>query len=661
MKSMEDHKVSYDGTVRNADDAIIDFSYGGDGMDATMVERVALPMLEQTEEAVRARMIPAEGDVVASLRRTLLRCKRPPIDARILLPFSPSRLRWVIEKNARAVRPPADEASISACLRAWLQRSAKSVAIRAAVLDFFNTAELRRLGMSVAEVDALLQDVDAAVDRARVNYGEMVGSIAAQSIGEPCTQMTLNTFHFAGVSSKNVTLGIPRLKELLDQSKTIKTPSNCIRFRGPLSRDAAFATYFASTLPLTRLSDIVQSCEFIFDPNPHATVVASDAAMVELNERVGFPVDEHASRFVVRLILDQNTMKLRRVTPPAVRTLLRNRLGRRAQVVSSETNEVEWVIRIRFCEVRRMMEDFDDSREREGQLCHRVVSVMLDTIAVSGHINIAAATVGKLDSEDGDVEYVVDTQGCNLVDLSAAPCVDWYRTTSNDINEVHATLGLEAAVGVLYSELTTTISFDGTYVDPRHIMMIVNTMCRGGYIMPLSRHGINRMDTGPLLRCSFEETPDILCDAACFGELDNGHGVSQNIMTGKLPNIGSGSMHIKIAPALMHPRDVLTQTVQPKRVLKSTVRRRDRSIEQCVELVEADAPASHAQSRTIEPPFQCANDRANAPDNPIFGADMCHLPYADEQSTAPPQPRSSYAPAVATKTIYRPSSPSLDV
>ena len=52
----------------------------------------------------------------------------------------------------------------------------------------------------------------------------MIGSIAAHSLGEPATQMTLNTFHFAGVSSKNVTLGVPRLKEVINVSKNLKTP-----------------------------------------------------------------------------------------------------------------------------------------------------------------------------------------------------------------------------------------------------------------------------------------------------------------------------------------------------------------------------------------------------------------------------------------------------
>lgn len=463
----------------------------------------------------------------------------------------------------------------------------------------------------------------------------------------------------SGVGNKSVTLGIPRLKELLDQAKNIKTPSNRIRFKGPLAKSAEFAAYFASTLPLTRLGDIVASCDFVYDPDPRVTVVEADAFMVELNERVGIPVNAGVSKYVIRLLLNQTVMKTRRITPPMVRRLLRNRLHNKAHVISSETNSVEWTIRIRFEKVDAMMQVFGDSRrEREGLLCHRVVSVMLDTIALSGHVHISNAHVTTED-DDGETTYVVDTQGCNLIDLSAASCVDWYNTTSNDINEIHACLGLEAAVNVLYSELNATISFDGTYVDPRHIMMICNTMTRGGYIMPLSRHGINRMQTGPLLRCSFEETPDILCDAACFGECDNGRGVSQNIMTGKLPEIGTGAMHIRVSPRMMHPRDTLQQvSTRSKRVLKSTVRRRS-EMTPVVELREVERASLCASSEMeIEAPF-ATTDVGLAHSSPhIFASELCQAPYVEddvERSRA-----MDYAASTFARKEYRPSSPCSD-
>lgn len=472
----------------------------------------------------------------------------------------------------------------------------------------------------------------------------------------------VDTFHLSGVGNQSVTLGIPRLKELLDQAKQIKTPSNRIRFKAPFNQSAEFASFFASTLPLTRLSDIVSQCEIIYDPDPHVTVVAKDEFIVAMNERIGVPVNSSLSRYVVRLVLNQNVMKQRRITPPMVRRLLRNRLKHKAHVISSETNSVEWILRIRFERMHDMMKPMNNRRECEGLLCHRVVSMMLDTIAISGHIQISGAQVSTAE-QDGHSEHIVDTQGCSLIDLSAAECVDWYRTTTNDINEVHAALGIEATVNVLFSELLTTISFDGTYVDPRHIMMIVNTMTRGGYIMPLSRHGINRMDTGPLLRCSFEETPDILCDAACFGERDNGHGVSQNIMTGKLPEIGSGSMHIRVAPSMMHPRDTLSVAPQRKRVLKSIVRHRNGSGHSDMELQERERTYSGptVDTSNIEAPFAVSLPECEMCAPSIFATEQCQLPYTDTvERMDTDRGGTTYASPSKMRKDYRPSSPQTD-
>lgn len=469
--------------------------------------------------------------------------------------------------------------------------------------------------------------------------------------------MTLNTFHFAGVISKNVTLGIPRLKELLDQAKTIKTPSNTLSFAPRVSQNREFATYIADTLPLTRLTDIVLKCDFVYDPDDECPGTSSgDQFMVDMNALIGIPRSETDSSYVIRLMMNQELMKTRRITPPMVRTLLRNRLHGKAHIISSETNDVDWVIRIRLELMKTMMDKFEyETREREGLLCHRVISVLLDTVAICGHVDIQAAFVRDI-VLDGETHYVVDTQGCSIVDLSAIPSIDWCSTTSNDLNEVHATLGLEAAVAVLYNELTVTISFDGTYVDPRHIMMIVNTMTRGGYIMPLSRHGINRMDTGPLLRCSFEETPDILCDAACFGETDNGKGVSQNIMTGRLASIGTGYTNMMMNPAMMHPRAIQLETRKAKRVLKSTIRMRPTAPTQ-VELFQIEKSDDTTLSNGIQVPFDLTmnNTSVSSHDNDIFASPICEVPFQEYSGLDVISDKKT-----THRTTYRPRSPMED-
>ncbi len=654
IKSMEDHKVCYDGTVRNAEEYIIDFSYGGDGMDAARVERVKINILKESIDSICERMTQWEAEQAIFSRDLILRTKLnvlvTDLDTRILLPFNPYRMQL---KHTKGKSATFDE--IEDIVKMNVQEK-KSAIYRATLLDFFCSSKLYDAKLSIEEVYEIFQGIKVKWTRCRINYGEMVGSIAAQSIGEPCTQMTLNTFHFAGVISKNVTLGIPRLKELLDQAKTIKTPSNTIRFIPEVSKDREFAAFLADTLPLTRLSDIVISCDFVYDPDDDCPGTSNgDQFMVDMNALIGIPRSEDDSNYVIRLILNQALMKTRRITPPIVRTLLRNRLHGKCHVISSETNDVDWVVRIRLEKMKEMMYKFDgtgSTREKEGLLCHRVISVLLDTVAITGHKDIQAAFVRDIDLH-GEKHFIVDTQGCSLIDLSAVPCIDWYNTVSNDLNEIHAILGLEAAVAILYNELTVTISFDGTYVDPRHIMMIVNTMCRGGYIMPLSRHGINRMDTGPLLRCSFEETPDILCDAACFGEVDNGKGVSQNIMTGKLAGIGTGYMNLMIDPSMMHPRAIQLETRKTKKILKSTIRVRI-VVPTPVEMFEIKSEEQSNKSNNMELPYDAEDTSETLHSNHIFATSICEAPYQEEERTIV-KPKE-----VSSKNVYRPSSPSLD-
>lgn len=606
IKSMEDSKVSYDGTVRTSDEKIVDFSYGGDGMDPSKLCRISLKSLGGNYDFSLHPDWEKE-EMLSCVSRICLKGDK------VLLSFMPSLLlKLKDEEEGREERKKVflDETSCSLFLRKLLSFS-KMPAIRLSILETLGKGTL--LSKPVSQAKAIFTFLRSKILFSKVQAGEMVGSIAAQSIGEPCTQLTLNSFHQAGVGSRAVTLGIPRLKELLDQSKSIKTPSNAIYMKSLFSRNERLAHYLSMTIPLVRLSDVVKQCEILLDPDVLCTVIEKDKEMVELDSLFGNPPPQStSSSFVARLILNKSFMKFRHITVVMIRTLLGKRLSSKAHVISSEDNSLEWVVRIRYKRMKEVVSSFDDPSQ-EDFVCHRITTALMDTVAISGHLQISSASVRE---EEG--QFIVDTLGCNLVDLSAMDCVDWNNCYTNDVNEAHSVLGLEAAVSVLFNELETTISYDGTYVDPRHLMMIVNTMTRGGYIMPLSRHGINRIDTGPLLRCSFEETPDILCDAACFAESDNGNGISQNIMTGKLPSIGSGLPLVASSVDHLHPR--------------------------C--LLEKDAASSCIEcSDEIYPIF------SDSSDDP-FSSSMMMLPDSDTD-IAPPQ--SDYFPPPVQE--YRPSSP----
>ena len=137
-------------------------------------------------------------------------------------------------------------------------------------------------------------------------------------------------------------------------------------------------------------------------------------------------------------------------------------------------------------------------------------------------------------------QWVIDANGTNLVDVMNHSHVDFSKTFSNDINEIYEVLGVEAAREAIIQEITELLSFDGTYINYRHISLLADVMTNRGSIMSIDRHGINKSDRGPLAKCSFEETPDIISKAAIFGEYDRITGVSANIMLGQEVKSGTG-------------------------------------------------------------------------------------------------------------------------
>lgn len=141
---------------------------------------------------------------------------------------------------------------------------------------------------------------------------------------------------------------------------------------------------------------------------------------------------------------------------------------------------------------------------------------------------------------DREKEWILDTEGTNLQAVMSHPDVDYTRTTSNDIVEILRVLGIEAVRSALHKELKNVISFDGSYVNYRHLATLSDIMTSRGILMAITRHGINRTDAGALMRASFEESVEQVLSAAAFSEKDELKGVSQNIMLGQLAPVGTG-------------------------------------------------------------------------------------------------------------------------
>lgn len=127
---------------------------------------------------------------------------------------------------------------------------------------------------------------------------------------------------------------------------------------------------------------------------------------------------------------------------------------------------------------------------------------------------------------------MLETDGVALSKILSVEFVDYKRTISNDLIEILNVLGVEAVRMSLVNEFRTVLKFYGIYVNYRHLATLCDVMTHKGRLTSITRHGINRLDTGPLRKCSFEETVEILLAAAVYGETDMLQGITENIILG---------------------------------------------------------------------------------------------------------------------------------
>jgi DNA-directed RNA polymerase II subunit RPB1 len=420
---------------------------------------------------------------------------------------------------------------------------------------------LRDFRLSRAALEWVIGEIETRFNVAMVNPGEMVGVLAAQSIGEPATQMTLNTFHYAGVSAKNVTLGVPRLKEIINVAKTPKTPGLTIYLQEEVSSDKNVAELVVSMLEFTVLGDIVRKTEIYYDPDIKNTVVEADVELVKEFYDFSEKTDDDLRRlspWVLRIELDKALIYVKKIKMSEISKNIEDEYGSDLNVEVSDDNADELVLRVRIVNdtPANSHTEGDDEAEvgnDDDVFLKRLEKSMMSSLKLRGvdHVKKVFMRGGaKRATWDDNTgfgmrdEWVLETDGTNLMAVLGVDYVDATRSVSNDIVEVFISLGIEGVRGALLSELRNVISFDGSYVNYRHLACLVDVMTMQGHLMAIDRHGINRVDSGPLLRASFEETVDMLMDAAVYAEEEILKGVTENIMMGQLARVGTGDMDL---------------------------------------------------------------------------------------------------------------------
>ena len=335
----------------------------------------------------------------------------------------------------------------------------------------------------------------------RIEPCEAVGIIAAQSIGEPGTQMTMRTFHYAGVAEINVTLGLPRLIEIMDARKEPSTPTMTIFLKNDYSsnRDKArLVSWRIEAAPLQEFGDI-----------------ETDMAHMQI---------------VVRL--NKGVCDKRKITPHEILEIAPRKIKERRHYRDFEfvANEEEAIL--------TFMPKDRGSYQNLFQLKEHVRNVI-----VQGIDAIERVVVRK---ESG--EYILYTEGSNLKDVFAVPGVDTTRTRTNNINEISHVLGVEAARNAIINEALATLGEQGIAVDVRHIMLVADMMCMEGEVKQIGRHGIAGEKESVLSRAAFEVTVNHLLDAAVANESDILCGVTENVIVGQPIQLGTGDVKLVVKP-----------------------------------------------------------------------------------------------------------------
>ncbi|KKY19120.1 putative dna-dependent rna polymerase ii largest [Phaeomoniella chlamydospora] len=610
VKALEELTVKYDGTVRDSRGNIAQFLYGEDGLDGAHIENQKMdfvavsdkkfdkmfkvdlmgdkleflpdrldlaseihgdPMVQQLfdeeyevlqkdrqfvrkvldqTEINTSRQLPLNVQRILTQAKTTFKIKNTnssDLDPSYAIP----KIRELLDRLlvVRGPDPISQEAQDNATLLFKAQLRS-----RLAFKRLVNEYHLNRLAF-----DHVVGAVEMRFIKAHASPGEMVGVLAAQSIGEPATQMTLNTFHFAGVSAKNVTLGVPRLKEILNVSKDIKTPSMLIYQIPSRTTSRPAVMELRSQIQHTTLRSVAESCEIWYDPDIQSTIIPEDMDMVEsyfiIPEESAAEL-EAQSKWLLRITLSRPKLLDKGLNIQDVATRLKEKFRRDISIIFSDINADDLVIRIRM--VRDYGKEEEEHREEDDMQLKKLLMEMLDRVSFKGVPGISRAFIDSktrfVEKEDGSLhmkkddpecqEWVLETTGTALSKVLAIPGVDTTRTYSNKFTEIFEVFGIEAARAAILRELTKVLAFDGSYVNARHLAILCDIMTARGYIMAVTRHGINKSDTGALMRCSFEQTVEILLDAAAGGELDDCKGVSENLILGQVAPVGTGTMDV---------------------------------------------------------------------------------------------------------------------
>ncbi len=342
-----------------------------------------------------------------------------------------------------------------------------------------------------AKLSKVARKVSEEFNEAKIQPGEAVGLIAAESIGEQGTQMTLNTFHFAGVAEMNVTMGLPRIIEIFDGRKEIQTPMMEIFLKSPHNKGKDIKK-IAFSIKETKLGELIT--EFVIN----------------------------IADFSIEAKLNSEKMRVMAVK----RARIEAELKKKIKGITVNFKDDSLIVKLKAKESTTLNEIY-------------ILKEKIKDVPVKGVKGIHQVLPVKRKDE-----FIIITAGSNLAQILGLDFVDSSRTISNDIFEISGVLGIEAARQAVIDEVYKVIEAQGLNVDVRHIMLVADTMCMGGAVKGITRYGVVSEKASVLARASFETPIKHIINAALTGEVDELNSVVENVMLNQLIPIGTGLSNV---------------------------------------------------------------------------------------------------------------------
>lgn len=498
IKSLENIHIANDQTVRDSQKNIIQLRYGGDGFDACRLIKQNFDILTMDDKTLKDYCHAEEYKTFADIKRkyqkervvensndtTYVTCV--PID--------------FLFKSVKNMEEKTSYKTFSFLKNKHLKQILKTCSNVKLVDYIFSKTPYHKFKNK--DISTFMRLLESNILKSIVPCGEMVGVVAAQSIGEPCTQMTLNTFHFAGVASKNVTLGIPRLYELLNCSKNIKTPIIHTRLKEKLAYE------YKRNLDSVFFSDLISSHEFLHKHD--IEIIADNQTQSTWTSCIFY--------------LDSDKMDYKR--------LLVSDVAKTLHAYSDNIHIIEYSENDALCKYIKIEMALKTNLQQLKNIC--IKGNLVCTVDKTRHVTIDAN--GNLLREPM-VELCI--KGDDLHSVAASIKINGHHLHSNDIVAIYRALGVEAARKILIKEINAVISFDGSYVNNRHVSVLVDYMTNTGHLTAINRSGLRKVNSHSIIHSvSFEQPVSVLAAAAVNNTKDPFLGVSENLFVGHASSVG---------------------------------------------------------------------------------------------------------------------------